>query len=326
MTTAPTSSPKPPRSRARRVWTWVLSILGVLALALVAAFFWFAWTPGADEPDLAASVETETVDSDGSAREYISVTPDDLPDGAPLLIWYSGSGDDAAAAREGSGYRFDELAVDGGFAVAYPEGYENTFNDCRAGGDYPSQTEDIDDVGFSLALIDQMAVEHGIDPDQVYVGGYSNGGHMAMRMAAEAPDAVAGLASVAATTPTQDNWDCAPITQATPAMFITGTEDAINPYDGGTITAGGGDAGTAMSAVEGAEFWAGINSATGPEELEVYDDVTLQSWTGDEPVVLATIDGGGHTVPNPNARAIRFLGATSEWDAPAAIVEFFALN
>ncbi|SDR98307.1 polyhydroxybutyrate depolymerase [Paraoerskovia marina] len=314
-----------PRSRARRIWTWILGVLAVLIVLVAGAAFWFLWTPSVDEPDLAADVGPGSVAVDGTDRDYLAVTPEDLPDGAPLLIWYSGSGEDAAGARESTGYRFDELAVEDGFAVAYPEGYENTFNDCRAEGDYPSQTEDVDDVAFTLALIDQMAADHGIDTDQVYVGGYSNGGHMAMRMAAEAPDAVAGTATVAATTPVEDNWDCAGPSEPVPAMFVTGTDDGVNPYEGGTIRAGGGDAGEAMSAVDGAAYWAGLNGATGPTETAVSDDVTELAWTGDAPVVLDTVDGGGHTVPNPNARAIRALGSTSDWDAPAAIVEFFGL-
>ncbi len=59
-------------------------------------------------------------------------------------------------------------------------------------------------MNFMRALIARMMFEHAIDQKRVYVFGYSNGGHMAFRLAMEAPAEIAAIASVAANLPTPD--------------------------------------------------------------------------------------------------------------------------
>ena len=61
--------------------------------------------------------------------------------------------------------------------------------------------ENIDDVSFIGALIDRFKAGYAIDAKRVYAFGYSNGGHMAFRLAMEAPDEVAAIAAVAASLP-----------------------------------------------------------------------------------------------------------------------------
>jgi polyhydroxybutyrate depolymerase len=48
-------------------------------------------------------------------------------------------------------------------------------------------------LGFIRTLIARASIEHAIDEQQVYAFGYSNGGHMAFRLAMEAPDEIAAV-------------------------------------------------------------------------------------------------------------------------------------
>jgi polyhydroxybutyrate depolymerase len=55
----------------------------------------------------------------------------------------------------------------------------------------------VDDVGFVLALLDDLAQRTTMDARRVYATGLSNGSMMAYRVAAEAPQRIAAVAGVA---------------------------------------------------------------------------------------------------------------------------------
>ena len=57
-------------------------------------------------------------------------------------------------------------------------------------------TKHVDDVGFLLAVISDIATRTPVNLRRVYVTGISNGGMMAYAMAADASDRIAAIASV----------------------------------------------------------------------------------------------------------------------------------
>jgi polyhydroxybutyrate depolymerase len=234
-----------------------------------------------------------------------------------------------------TGYGFEQLADQYGFLVVYPEGFEKHWNDCRRRAPYAAKRLRIDDVGFVRALIDHFHASHRIDRSRVYVVGYSNGGHLGYRLALEAPDLVRAVAVIGANLPTDENSDCVPINGETPVLIINGSEDPINPYDGGDVTLFGfANRGAVRSARETASYFATRNGAYGqpvadgsavalPSQPE-FERVTWRSASGSE-VVLYTIHGGGHTFPQPGGRFPRILGRTYRgMDGPQEIWNFFA--
>jgi polyhydroxybutyrate depolymerase len=60
-----------------------------------------------------------------------------------------------------------------------------------------------DDVAFLDAVIARVSREHGVDPERIYVSGFSNGGQMAARMALERPETFAAVALAGAV---PDTW------------------------------------------------------------------------------------------------------------------------
>jgi polyhydroxybutyrate depolymerase len=128
------------------------------------------------------------------------------------------------------------MADQRGFVVLYPDGYRGNWNDCRRNATFAAKKEKIDDASFILALIDRFRAERAIDAKQVYAFGYSNGGHMAFRLAMEAPDEIAAIAAVAASLPTPDASSCPQQGGTSRVMLVNGTEDPINPYQGGLVT------------------------------------------------------------------------------------------
>ncbi|MGH8460320.1 MAG: alpha/beta hydrolase family esterase [Stenotrophobium sp.] len=270
-------------------------------------------------------------------RSYLSYVPANLPRGAPLVIVLHASAMNAAIMRKWTGYEFDQWADQEGYAVAYPNGYKHNWNDCRKKATYPAKRLNIDDMGFMQALIAQMAARHGIDAHKVFMFGYSNGGHMALRLALDTPDAVAAVTAVAASLPTPDSSSCTSQGHTARIMLVDGTRDPINPYQGGGVTLFGfGKRGSVLSAQESVRQLAARNGLLSPPvaaqmpHLHAGDPTSVDRLTwannGVPVTVLYTVHGGGHVVPQPAFRFPRLLGRTTgDLDAPKAALEFFGL-
>ncbi|WP_062289387.1 alpha/beta hydrolase family esterase [Demequina phytophila] len=331
---APSSPVTPAPRRWRRRLAITGGVLGGLVVAAGAVGWYFAYAPAPAEPELDATVEQRSLTVDGMERTYTAVVPSSLADDAPLWVALHGSRMDGAGMRAAAGYQLDELAVEQGFVVIYPDGYEDTWHDCRPDTGYPATAEGIDDVAFLEALVSEAASAYSLDASRVYGVGYSNGSHMLFRMAAESPGTLAGIEANAANLPTSDNWSCEAWTEPIPTILVEGTGDPINPFDGGQAGAFGQDLGAVMSAAESAAAIATINGVAGePAESVVGGEpgeagaVTLTAYgAGSEaPVLLYTVAGGGHGVPNPATRLPRMMGGTTdELNAPVEAWELFS--
>ena len=297
----------------------------VIAVVLVLAGIggWYFYSPMPEASQVAGDSRTVTVG--GRERSFLVVTPPKIQAGAPVLIVLHGSLMDGVKMRRMLGPRFERLASRHGAVVVYPSGVEGHFNDGRLVASYSARTLNIDDVGFMRAIVDALATAHGVDRARVFAFGYSNGGAMAMRLAAEAPELVAGIIVANANVPTPDNmgWTLAPNPAAaqTKVVLLEGTKDPINPFDGGRVTIFGfGDRGTVLSAPASAR-WFGQRAGLAAEPVadatrHIGDlDVRQQEWGSPARVRLITMQGAGHTVPQPDYRFPKFLGATVQADA-----------
>src|ERR1700737_148083 len=169
----------------RRVLRFVLwGLIGVVALggALGALFGYFVYSPVPEVPRLSGALTKGTIAVDGLKRTYLTYVPRGLAKGAPLVVVMHGSGQNSAQIRKWTGYGFERLADERGFAVVYPDGYEGYWNACNIVGDYSANKLNIDDVGFLTGMVDTLITEIGVDRDHVFATGVSRGGHMAFRL------------------------------------------------------------------------------------------------------------------------------------------------
>lgn len=317
-------------------------IIGLLLLGLVGWFVLYA--PRPPEPTLKTTVSTHSIKVGDINRDYIAVVPDHVKPGAPLWVVLHGASSNAKHMRFMTGYQFEELAAREGFVVIYPDGYQQSWHDCRTASTYPARTENIDDVGFLATLTSAITDKHGLDPTRVYGFGYSNGAHMLYKMVAQRPSVFAAIVAAAANLPEPDSSDCITMSRPTPVMLVEGTKDPLNPYEGGAAGNRLNRLGEVRSAIETAEAFARVNDVAGPKSDPHVNSVdgapTRSLVAGQEgkrrsvvlkeygagsstPVRLYTVKGGGHVVPTSGYRSPRIMGRSSRiFDAPIVAAEF----
>jgi polyhydroxybutyrate depolymerase len=271
---------------------------------------------------------------DGKSRSFVLYIPRDLRPGAPLLFMFHGGGGDGPMAREGTGHEFDLLADRNGFIVAYPDGIDRSWTGCRQVQNRVADRRNIDDVKFVDAIIAQEVARHGIDPKRVFATGHSMGAALSYRLALERPKAIAAIAAISSNLPAPDNMDCKPANVGIPVMIINGTADPVSPYNGGSNSRGTGR-GRTLSTDATVQYFVGLNGLSGPPTVERLPHqkpsdrtwVERLTWSAPEkpPVILYTVHGGGHVVPQPYYRYPSSVGAmTEDLDAPAVIWDFFS--
>lgn len=311
----------------------LLGLLGVLAL-LAALFAYLVYTPAPAEPGLSGKLSEETIEVAGLQRRYKTYVPRNLPKGAPLVLVLHGSGEGPHSIRIGTGYGFERLADEHGFAVAYPKSFAPDWNDCSSIGDTKVDGASADDTQFLAAVVDKLVAGLGVDPARVFAAGVSNGGSMAMRLALEDPARYRALAAVIANLPAPQNFQCKPVAQTTSIMIMNGTEDPLVPYAGGEVSLFGlfFKSGQVVSSLASAQYFADRNRLAGAPVVSVTpvaEAIRVQEdrWSdgGKLEVDLVTIHGGGHGLPQPYSRRPRLLGPSPMApDGPAMIWAFFA--
>ncbi|MEO7385910.1 MAG: PHB depolymerase family esterase [Gammaproteobacteria bacterium] len=317
---------------------WVVRVAAALAfLILAAAVVVWSWgfrTPPFAQPALTGKVEERRIDVGGVSRAFLVYIPERVADPAPVVLVLHGAASSASRMRAATAWAFEELADQDGSVVVYPDAFDGYWNDCRAEGDFAAKQRAVDDVGFLRAVVarlngDPALGARQIAADEVFAVGVSNGGHMALRLALEAPDFVAGVAVIAASLPADGNSACKPSGKAVPVLVLNGDTDPVSPYEGGDIRSFGpiNRRGAVQSSVASVRYFSRLAGYVNPPFEHRYPDsdpadgtvATRMVWSAaDKPEVdLITIHGGGHTIPHPVKTMPRILGRTSH-DVPAA--------
>lgn len=274
--------------------------------------------------DPAGTVSHGTLTVDGRERTYRLYVPSQSPDGpVPLFVALHGGtgwGDQFAATN-----RVEGLAEANGFLVVHPDGVKvaggrgGVWNGgvCCA----VAAREDVDDVAFLDALVDEVAGTHDIDPARTFAFGHSNGGIMSYRLACEASGTFVGVGAVAGTLGIDTCDPAEPVS----VVHVHGTADENVPITGGV----------GPRSVAGVDFpsptagFATVARAAGcPVATETTDgDVTVAARTpcdGGTAAEFVTIDGAQHPWPGASGTlTARNSGEPyPDYDATAEVVRF----
>ena len=165
-------------------------------------------------------------------RTYLVYVPGRAAEGpAPVVLNFHGGGGNASVQKWYT--RMDETAEREGFIAVYPNGtggFAGRFFTWNAGTCCGrAAASNVDDVGFVLALLDDLAARTPVDRARIYATGLSNGSMMAYRLAAEASGRVAAVAGVAGAMTLPRFSPARPV----PVMHIHSVDDGRALYDGG---------------------------------------------------------------------------------------------
>jgi len=173
----------------------------------------------------------DTILHDNLQRSFILYVPDSYVPGTatPLVINFHGYTSNALEQMYYGDFR--PVADTAGFLLVHPmgtlDGSGNPYWNSNWGGE-------VDDIGFTEALIDSLASEYSINLDRVFSTGMSNGGFMSYTLACELSHRIAAIASVTGTMNVNQSSTCSP-QHPMPVMEIHGTADFVVPYNGNSF-------------------------------------------------------------------------------------------
>lgn len=279
-------------------------------------------------PAQAADLTLKSIRVGSLARTYFS---DRSGKGVPrpLIIALHSSGSSGPMLARSTG--LSEIAEAAGYMVVYPNGTglsidARTWNSGGCCG--YAQMHKVDDVAFIRAMVDKLVSDGLADRSRIYLAGLSNGGMLAYRLAAEAPDLFKGIAVVSAM------LDVPPETvkAGVPVVHIHGSDDPFLPFLGGNAPKEATQV-PHLSVAKTIEAWIKANNADPKPEVKdipdsAGDGTSVRQYTyhsKDDPqaVVLYEIKGGGHNWPGAAAPMVNGGKASQNLDASRVIVEFF---
>ena len=262
-----------------------------------------------------------SITHDGIQRDYILYIPE-LYDGSravPLILNFHGFGSNANEQMFYGDFR--DIADTEGFLLVHPEGTTFIGNQFWNVG-FPGISSTIDDVGFTEALIDELATLYTINLDRVYATGMSNGGFMSFLLACQLSEKIAAVASVTGSM-TQDTFNDCNAQLPTPVLQIHGTEDDVVLYNGNTLS---------IPIADVISYWVDYNncettpSTTTLPDLDVSDGSTVEHSVYENSDNGITTEhmkviGGGHTWPGS---VLNTAGTNQDIDASMEIWLFFS--
>jgi polyhydroxybutyrate depolymerase len=226
------------RRRARAVVVVVVVLAGLASLVV-----FLISSPSSSHPYLAPKDFSYSfrLTFDHRARSYLLHVPPAAARGTPLPLVLNLAGATQNGVLEELQSGMDNSADRDGYLVAYPNGTristvltpDPVAKQAQYGWNAGQccglpVTDKVNDVGFLLKVISDIAARTPVNLRRVYATGISNGGMMAYALAAEASDHVAAVSSVSG----QVEIPTIHPSRAVPTMEFHSVDDPIALFDG----------------------------------------------------------------------------------------------
>jgi polyhydroxybutyrate depolymerase len=271
-------------------------------------------------------------------REYILYIPENYDEekNYPLITVFHGGGGQAEEVVESNNWL--AFADEQAFIAVFPDGSRTdmnspasftnnpqTWNDGSERSNIGAVERNVDDVGFINKMIAHLKDTIPNLSEDIFATGFSNGASMTFRMARENPALFEAVAPVAGT-----DWmsDFVPVSTPPRLLYITGTADPLNPFEGGNIFLGNTYAGTKPDVEEMIFNWTDLFDCEDQIVIQTQDGIKTYEFgcvTDNQLRMLALVGHGHHW---PGARSSSFpnflVGENiTDLNANEVIWEFF---
>jgi len=225
----------------------------------------------------------------GRSRSYVVYLPSSVKVGTavPLIFDFHGHGGSGTQEESSSGWK--KKADQVGFLMVYPDGVDNSWNVGNCCG--LAMSENVDDVGFTRAMIEAISKAACIDAKRVYATGMSNGAGFVQRLGCEAADVIAAIAAASADLVTDPCTPARPISE----LSVRGLSDTTVAYAGGnTGSTGWYDPGAKATL----DLWKTIDQCTGSETTTHQYCESYTSCAAGVEITLCSLPNTGHDTYN----------------------------
>jgi polyhydroxybutyrate depolymerase len=276
---------------SKKIFFIILAFVVILSISAVAIKIW---------PQDALSKESFVFD--GLTRTYLVHVPSSYVDNMPtplviVLHGYTGTAE-SMVTLTGFTVKSDKE----GFIVVYPQGLVQRWN-----VGFGSLKFDTDDVSFIDELINRLEQKYAIDPNRIYVTGFSNGAMMAYLFGAALSNKIAAIAPVAGSIGAITNNVLERIpepSQPVSVIVFHGTADTSVLYEGDGF----------LSVAESVAFWVRYDGCSiNPQNETISNGEVIKSvysgGTNGTEVVLYTIVNLAHNWPTTPINATDII-----WD------------
>lgn len=273
-----------------------------------------------------------SLDHDGETRTFWVYIPAGYDGSTPVPLVFGLHGGIGSGEQFARSSRMNDHANERGFIAVYPDGTGSlqTWNAGHCCG--TSIRNDVDDVGYIRALVEELQARLNIDPARIYAMGMSNGAMMSYRLAAEASDVFAAVGPVAGSIggvfrPGWDEYINTPQGGPVSLIAINGMQDEAVKYEGGESDGVFGNDRVDISVTKSVGAWVAHNDCNAvPETVTAHDgNIITDTYTCPDgiDVVLITIVDGEHAWPGGRKSYPGAPQPNQDIDATAVILDFF---
>lgn len=238
-------------------------------------------------------------------RDYYVWVPNsylkDPTEPADVIFAYHGLGDTCTDFGPATG--FIDLTEANRFLFVYPCGSAGTLGNAWNAGTCCLAPTTVDDVEFTRDMVAALKANFTVNPNRIFVSGFSNGAMMAEVLACQANDILSGAAGVSGCVEMEPGNDvgerfCSTYYAANnrqiPVLHVHGDLDFVVPWTGDTLL------GFPPTPTDFAD-WASRNNCTGTPVQTLnngpYTNQVYQTCGSDATTELVRHSGGGHEWP-----------------------------
>ncbi len=262
-------------------------------------------------------IKVRTMNVQGVERSFAYYVPSNIKQNSPVIFACHGAYWNHEIMRRATGYDFEKLADEFGFAVVYPNSFSSYWFDGRVSFYHPARNMELDEGEFLKRIVHYMATVYGTSRGDIYYNGFSNGGMLGFRLAAEKNKVFKGMALWCCNLPHEKILNFKLDTPNTPILLINCHGDSVVPFEGGDLNSDGKSNGIVHSC------HGTFLKISGISKMPVGKDLGEYILYKHKKNILIEVKDGGHTIPHPDTSWPPTLGKVARFNSTELIWKYY---